>query len=70
MTAEISDTGIRPIYGAWSLNIRLGAFRPKRRKLKSHSSHHVHVARDLGQVLHLQLPTAFQRVNSDTVSTM
>ena len=41
------------------------AFGPEGRGFESHSSRH---ATDLGQVLHLQLPVALRRVNSDTVS--
>ena len=40
-------------------------FGPEGRRLEFHSCRH---ARDLGQVLHLQLPVAIRRVNSDTMS--
>src|SRR6218665_867563 len=44
---------------------RVDAFGPEGRGFESRSIRH---ARDLGHVLHLQLPEAIRRVNSDTVS--
>jgi len=42
----------------------LVAFGPEGRGFEFRCSRH---ARDLGQVLHLQLPVALRRINSDTV---
>jgi len=52
--------------GAWRRIGRVDAFRPEGRGFESRSSRQV--GRDLGQVLHLQLPVSLRRVNSDTVS--
>src|SRR6218665_951264 len=45
--------------------LRGSQWRTKGRGFEFRSSRH---ARDLGQVLHLQLPVAHRRINSDTVS--
>ena len=52
--------------GAWWRIGRVDTFRPKGRGFESRSSRH---RRDLGQVLHLQLPVALRRVNSDSVNS-
>jgi len=50
--------------GAWVLSGKFGALRPEARKFESH------LRKDLGQVLHLQLPVVLWRVNSNTVSLL
>ena|SRR6218665_685915 len=49
------------VFWAWWCIGRVDAFRPEGRGFDSRSSR---------QVLHLQLPVAFRRVNSDTVSLL
>ena len=50
------------IHGARWRIARVDAFRPEGAGFESRSSRH------LGKVLHLQLPAAIRRVNSDTAS--
>ena len=53
------------VYGVWWRIGGVDAFRPESPGFESHLNRS---NSDLGQVLHLQLPIAFQHVNSDTVS--
>ena len=53
------------IRGVWWHIGCVDAFEPEGRGFESRSSRH---ARDLWQVLHLQLPVALRHVNSDRVS--
>jgi len=76
---EEADSSLRDNYvcGAFWLIAKFGALCPEGRRFESHSSHHIGT---LGLplcgsftyscllFLHLQLPVAFRRVNSDTVS--
>ena len=53
--------------GTRRLSGKFSTLRPEGGRFESHSSHYV---RDLGQVLHSQLPVGLWRVNSDTVSML
>ena len=61
---EIDLKASREKRGAWWLIGKFGALRPEGRGFEIHSSR---PRRDLGQVLHWQLPVTLRRVNSDTV---